>query len=81
MCVCVCACVCATVYIVARNHFLFDDLHYNIYIGHCALMALRCLVLLFAPMKTKKLETNIPYIFKIVPVSVYTVHACITHRS
>lgn len=41
------------------------------FIGHCALMALRCLALLFAPMKQKKLETNIPYILKIVPVSVY----------
>ena len=33
------------------------------------LLALRCLALLFAPMKTKKLEENIPYIMKVVPVS------------
>ena len=45
MCVCVCVCVCetsimhvvATVYIVARNHFLFDDLHYNIYTSYRSL--------------------------------------------
>ena len=31
----------------------------------CALMALRCLAIIFSPMKTK----NIPYILQIVPVS------------
>ena len=39
-----------------------------------ALMALRCLALLFAPMKTKKLEESIPYILKIVPVSTNSIY-------
>lgn len=32
-------------------------------------MALRCLTLPFAPMKSKKLDDNLPYIMKVVPVS------------
>ncbi len=35
----------------------------------CAMMALRCLALLLAPLKTKKLCENIPFILKVVPVS------------
>ena len=64
--------VVATVFILTRLH-----VHRT---AHCALMALRCLALLFAPMKTKKLETNIPYILKILPVSVhvsYSFYVCL----
>ena len=35
----------------------------------CAMLTLRCLALLFASLKTKKLDESIPYIIKIVPVS------------
>ena len=49
MCVCVCVCVCGDVIM-----FIAD---------RCVHMALRCLMLLFAPMKTKKLESSsIPYV-------------------
>lgn len=33
------------------------------------MLALQCLGLLFTPLKTKKLQENIPYILKIIPVS------------
>ena len=33
------------------------------------MMGLRCLALLFVPMKCKKMEESIPYIAKVVPVS------------
>lgn len=36
----------------------------------CSLLALRCLGLLFTPLKIKKLQESIPYILKIVPVSI-----------
>lgn len=36
---------------------------------HTALMALRCLRILFAPIKTKKLGEIILFILKVVPVS------------
>lgn len=51
--------------------FLCVDLYITVFITDaCVHMGLRCLTLLFAPMKTKKLETSsIPYILKIVPVS------------
>ena len=35
------------------------------------MMGLRCLALLFIPMKCKRMDDNIPYIAKVVPVSVY----------
>ena len=46
---------------------------YNIYCvnsGQLAMIGLRCLTLLFAPLKKKKLERDIPFILKIVPVSI-----------
>ena len=39
-------------------------------IDQLAMMAIRCLAILFGPIKTKKLEENVPYILKIVPVSI-----------
>ena len=41
------------------------------YLDRTAMMVLHCLSLLFAPMKTKKLEEDIPYVIKIVPVSLF----------
>ena len=40
------------------------------YVDVIVFMALCCLSLLFAPIKTKKLGENIPYIMRVVPVSV-----------
>ena len=42
------------------------------YSARLAMMSLRCLTLLFAPLKKKKLESHgdIPYVLKIVPVSI-----------
>lgn len=41
----------------------------SILIEKCCLTALHCLALLFIPMKTKRLDNNIPYILQVVPVS------------
>ena len=60
-----------------------SNLFYYI-IDRCAMMALRCLSILYTPAyKRKRLGDDIPYILKIVPVSnhvsyLYTFHqACI----
>ena len=39
----------------------------------CALMALRCMAIMFTPTKTKKMGDNIPYIMQVVPVSKYDI--------
>ena len=36
-----------------------------------AMLALQCLALLFSPLNTKKIEKSIPYIIKVVPVSLH----------
>ena len=41
-------------------------------LGECALMAIRCLALLLCPQKGKLLDyQSVPYILKIVPVSLF----------
>lgn len=49
--------------------YMFLLYSYFHYADRSILMALRCLTLLFAPMKSKKLDDNLPYIMKVVPVS------------
>ena len=39
------------------------------FVDDCAMMGLRCLALLFVPIKCKRMEDSIPYIAKVVPVS------------
>ena len=43
---------------------------HKITVDRVVMMALRCLALLFAPIKTKKLDDDVPYILKIIPVSI-----------
>ena len=46
----------------------------------CSMLALRCLALLFTPIKVKKLPESIRYVLKIVPVSefgAYTPQTCL----
>ena len=52
---------------MSANHVCLFNILLNVDI--VASMALRCLALLFAPIKTKKLEEDIPFIMKVVPVS------------
>ena len=40
-------------------------------ISQCAMMALRCLALLFTKLKKLDHPDNIPYILKVVPVSIW----------
>lgn len=37
--------------------------------GTCAMLALRCLGILFLPTRTKKADEDIPFIIKFVPVT------------
>ena len=48
---------------------LFCKNYLFIKIEHCGLMAIRCLCLLFVSTKTKKMGNDIPFIMKVVPVS------------
>ena len=42
----------------------------TLYAEKSGIMAIRCLALLFSPLKTKKLGESIPFIMKVVTVSI-----------
>lgn len=54
---------------IPLHYSVFENPVMYFYTDRCVLMALRCLTLLFVPLKSKKLDDNLPYIMKVVPVS------------
>lgn len=56
-----------TLYIAGLINFWF-----TFAIDQLAMMAIRCLAIVFAPIKTKKLEENVPCVLKIVPIGIQT---------